>query len=121
MSQITMTNDLGTKIMDGNILCLPTADEACTTSDTEYLQEAVSVRLSVSARDYEEEVTRGVLTVHRVDRDYYSVHLTCLDLDCNFYFGSRWLGEFLTKLIPAADLEALEPWEEDGLTYLYSK
>ena len=112
MSEITMTNDLGTKIMEGNILCLPTADEACTTSDTEYLQEAVSVVSIVSARGFERETSRGILTVHRVDRDYYSVHLTCLDLDCNFYFGSRWLGEFLTELIPAAELKALEPWEE---------
>jgi len=111
MSTITLQNDIGSTTLTGNILCIPTSDEACTTSTLGYLQEAVSVSLSVSLRDYKEEVSRGLLTIHRSEESRWSVHLTCIDLDCNFYFGSRWTLEDLSGLVKGSELLELEAWE----------
>lgn len=109
MSEIALTNDLGTRILTGETSCSPTF-EASDNSGS-HLVEAVSVDLAVKCHDFVKHTTRGVLTIHRVCGERYSVHLTCLDILENFYFGSRWTVEDLEDIVKGADLEALEAWE----------
>jgi hypothetical protein len=109
MSEIALTNDLGTRILEGETLCTPTF-EASDNSGS-HLVEAVSVDLCTRSSDFVKLSTRGVLTIHRVSVDRFSVHLTCLDILENFYFGSRWTVECLEDIVKVADLETLEAWE----------
>jgi len=120
-STITIKNENGTKVLIGENLCSPDSQQfndllIDPSGNREGITEvAVFVTCEVSANDFTEVSSAGMLSIWVSDSDdgHFGVQLTILDPDCDFtgfYFGSRWTAQNLSDLVSSSDLPIPLVW-----------